>query len=64
MVGVVVRQHVRPHVGALIVEPIDDDAGEVFQAFDGAALRRHACGDAARARDVMWRHCALLRRGR
>ena len=52
------RQHVRPHVGALIVEPIDDDAGEVFQAFDGAALRRHACGDAARARGDVASLCA------
>ena len=45
------RQHVRPHVGALVVEPVDDDAGELGQALDGAALRRH---DVERARgDVM-----------
>ena len=56
------RQHVRPHVGALIVEPVDDDAGEVFQAFDGAALRRHACGDAGRARGDVASLCAAASR--
>ena len=41
VVRVEMRQEVRHHVGALVVEPIDDEAGETTHALDRAELRRH-----------------------
>ena len=41
VVRVEVRQEIRHHVGALVVEPIDDEAGETTHALDRAELRRH-----------------------